>query len=277
MKITKEQKYINQIENYKIDLCDVPDCEQTEAICLAAVKRNGWFLEDAAIQTVEICLEAVRGFPMALEFAEKQTDEICLEAIAGDIRAMDCVRGQTEELCLEAIKINPWVLRFIKNQTDKVCLAAIKNDGMTLFYVKNKTEEICLAAVKRDGMALKFIKNQTNEIQKIAIKSNILSLFYVDVDVYQYSKNDILKAYRSNGGVGSALEIDQIADILNKLNDEQISKSVLFDLAEIFNKDNLEISEKLRNVKAKVDMLEMVKKEKPDKINNNKIKKNRVL
>ena len=71
--------------------------EQNEAICIEAVKQNGY----------------------TLEFVKTQTEQICLEAVKQNGFALYCVLNQTEQICLEAVKQKGWALKFVKKQTEK--------------------------------------------------------------------------------------------------------------------------------------------------------------
>lgn len=53
--------------------------DQTEEICLAAVKRDGYALEFVKEQTEEICIEAVRQNCYSIQFVENQTFKTCAE------------------------------------------------------------------------------------------------------------------------------------------------------------------------------------------------------
>ena len=55
--------------------------DQTEKICLEAVKQNGMALEYVKDQTFEICLTAIQREPFALRYVKDQTFTICHEAV----------------------------------------------------------------------------------------------------------------------------------------------------------------------------------------------------
>lgn len=55
--------------------------EQTEEMCLIAVKSNGWALQYVEKQTDKICLAAVKQNGCALKFVIKQTYDICIAAV----------------------------------------------------------------------------------------------------------------------------------------------------------------------------------------------------
>jgi hypothetical protein len=54
---------------------------QTEALCMAAVQKNGWVLRYAKPQTEAMCLAAVQQYGCALQFVETQTEAICRAAV----------------------------------------------------------------------------------------------------------------------------------------------------------------------------------------------------
>jgi hypothetical protein len=65
--------------------------DQTEAICLEAVKQDGYALQYVTDQTEAICLEAVKQIGLALQYVTDQTEAICLEAVKQDGFALQFV------------------------------------------------------------------------------------------------------------------------------------------------------------------------------------------
>jgi len=204
--IIKLKNRINEVDSSKITypvegFHNIDPSDQTQEICLAAVKHNGNFLryvknqideicltavkqEGNALkyvknQTDEICMAAVKQEGNALKYVKNQTDEICMAAVKRDGSALEYVKNQTNEMCLSAVKQYGSALKYVKNQTDEMCLSAVKQDGSTLKYVKNKTDKMCLFAVKQHGYALGYVKNQTDEICMAAVKQNGHALLYV--------------------------------------------------------------------------------------------------
>ena len=130
-------------------------------------------------QTEKICLEAVKKFGDLVDYVKNQTEEICIEAVkAGD--ALQYVKEQTEKICLEAVRCNGWDLQYVKEQTDEICLEAVKNNGLVLEYVKNQTEEICIEAIK-GGIELYKIKEKTERMY-IEIYNNIMKNNYTVIE-----------------------------------------------------------------------------------------------
>ena len=111
-----EDFFVALIEKYPRKFCYIPTENQTERICLEAVKRKGYMLEYVKNQTEEICLEAVKQDGYALEYVENQTKEICLEAVKQDGNALEFVTDQTEEICLEAVKQNKKAIEYVENK-----------------------------------------------------------------------------------------------------------------------------------------------------------------
>ena len=159
---------------------------QTEKICLEAVKKNGSILKYVNIQTDKICLEAMKycisSYDNPLKYVENQTEEICLEAIKNSPSyncPLEHVKNQTDKICLEAVKKNGKTLKYVKNQTEEICMEAINEYSNSFCYVTNQTEKICLFAVRKNGNLLEYVKNQTEDICMEAIKKGVDNFKYI--------------------------------------------------------------------------------------------------
>ena len=75
--------------------------------------ENGLYLQYVKEQTQELCLEAVKQNGYALQFVKIHTDEICLEAVKQDGYALQFVKVHIDEICLEAVKQNAYALQSI--------------------------------------------------------------------------------------------------------------------------------------------------------------------
>lgn len=124
--------------------------DQTEELCLFAVRRNGYVLQYVKEQNESICLEAVKQDGYALQYVKEQTESICLEAVKQNGEALAFVKNQTPHICLEAVKQDAFVLVLVENQTENICWTAVKQNPQSLKFVKNQTPEICLEAIKQD-------------------------------------------------------------------------------------------------------------------------------
>lgn len=72
--------------------------EQTEELCLAAVKRNGLTLQVIKNQTPEICMAAVKNDGYALQYVKQQTQELCKAAVKRDAEAIKFVAPEFKKL-----------------------------------------------------------------------------------------------------------------------------------------------------------------------------------
>ena len=136
---------------------------QTEAMCLAAVRRDGWLLEYVHVKTPEICLAAVQQNGVALMYVPEEL--------------------RTPELCLDAVQQYGWLLRYVHVKTPEICLAAVQQNGVALMYVPEelRTLELCLDAVQRNGNALRFVPDElkTPELCLDAVQRNGDALRFV--------------------------------------------------------------------------------------------------
>ena len=100
--ITNE--YIENMERVKYDYRELKNIEnQTDGMCILAIRQNYKALEYVKNQTEELCLEAIKYNYKALEYVKEQTEYLCLEAIKKDCNALKYVRNKTEGLIIKAI------------------------------------------------------------------------------------------------------------------------------------------------------------------------------
>ena len=90
----KEQLYLEKIYQCWTNLQYIKECDQTEKICLKAIRRQG----------------------KALRYVKNKTYELCLIAVKQNGNALQFVKNQTEEICLEAVKQCKYVLRYIRDK-----------------------------------------------------------------------------------------------------------------------------------------------------------------
>lgn len=76
---------------------------------------NGLLLKDFQEQTEEMCITAVKQNGMALQFVNYQTDEICLKAVRQNGMALKYVKRQTEKICTAAYKQNEDSIIYVKS------------------------------------------------------------------------------------------------------------------------------------------------------------------
>ncbi|MDB4590943.1 DUF4116 domain-containing protein [Flavobacteriaceae bacterium] len=185
--------------------------EQTEAICMAAVRAYSQNLEYAEKQTEEMCLIAVEDDWETLAYADYRTEKVCMTAFKQSVYALQYFPDEltTDELRIEAIDQDPFVIHVLPDCTndqfkyaiDKdlnvVCDIpwldeelreyAVSKDGMLLkgnqrdqSHFVEQTDKICLAGVKQNGLAIQFVLNQTEEIALAAVEQNEKAYYYVE-------------------------------------------------------------------------------------------------
>ena len=64
-------------------------------------------------QTEEVCMAAVKQNGFTLQYVENQTEEICLAAVNQNGLALQLVKNQTEDICLAAVKQDGWALKYV--------------------------------------------------------------------------------------------------------------------------------------------------------------------
>lgn len=92
--------YVNNISGFLRYIED-----QTNEICLDAVKQNPFVLKFVKNQTDEICIAAVRKNGLALMFVKNQTYYICWIAVEKDIEAIQYVEIEFLKTIKEKMKL----------------------------------------------------------------------------------------------------------------------------------------------------------------------------
>ena len=162
---------------------------QTEAMCLAVVRRDGWLLRYVHVKTPEICMAAVQQNGHALQFVpeELMTPEICLAAVQQYGHALGYVPEglKTPEICLAAVQQYGYALEYVPTElrTPGLYLAAVQQDGGVLEYVPTelRTPRLYLAAVQQVGDSLLFVPEElrTPELCLAAVQQNGYALGHV--------------------------------------------------------------------------------------------------
>lgn len=184
------------------------DMEQTEDMCLTAVKQNGMALQFVKDKTLRVNLAAVeqnglaiqfipykdrakhvmfsaiRNNPKALLLMEYMSYDLCIDAIKMDYTMMQYIDNPSPKLIEEAIKIEPGVVNYIKNDNtfdisddankNVVDLEQLEQDGLLLKNVpKNKqTEEMCITAINQNPNAYYYVRIRTPTVLLTAVKKN---------------------------------------------------------------------------------------------------------
>jgi hypothetical protein len=199
---------LNKLEDKLINIC--PNNlkhirNQTEEMCMKAIKSQYYVLNLIKNQTEEMCIAHFKKYPYSLKNVINQTHKICLEAVKNNGYTIQFVLNQTEEICIEALKSNIDSFKYITNRSYKVCLEAVSLNGLLLEYIDDQTEEMCKVAVNNTHYAIKFIKDPTMKfnLEYKLYKDNNLNIKlgsdYEGKIFYKIiNKNMVNKNYRFN-------------------------------------------------------------------------------
>ena len=111
---------------------------------LKVVTQIGSELKYVTEQTDEICLAAVRIDGHSLRFVKNQTEEICLVAVTENGFSLKYVKDQTEEICLAAILETIGSLEYVnEDMFYKGCIEVTAN-GKTVWISKSSAESLGL-------------------------------------------------------------------------------------------------------------------------------------
>ncbi len=118
--------WLLKVSENGMEIANVP--EQTEELCIAAVKKNPWALRLVKEQTEEICLTAVGSFGLVLSLVKEKTPAVIKAAIKQNGMSLQHVPEElrTEEICFEAIRNHPDAIRFVQDPAPELstrCLA----------------------------------------------------------------------------------------------------------------------------------------------------------
>jgi hypothetical protein len=154
-------KDVNDVE-LKTDVVKDILSISSESKKILDVKKSPELLQFIEEQTEEMCLEAVKQEGLSLQYVKEQTPKICIAAVKQDGHSLKFVKNQTDTICLSAVKQDGHSIYYVKNKTEEICLEAVKQNGRALRYLeeqKYQTEKNCLTAVKQDRTALEFVKD----------------------------------------------------------------------------------------------------------------------
>lgn len=141
---------------------NIPQENQTEAMCLAAINNNS----DAFQYVAE----------------RNKSNEVCLAAVKMNGNLLKDVpdKNKNREMCLIAIDT------ILSNRKIYFALSENVESGIKYVPIEFFTEEICLKIVNKDGLLLNDIpiELRSREVCTAALKKNILSIEYIPVEVF---------------------------------------------------------------------------------------------
>jgi hypothetical protein len=113
---------------------------QTEKICIAACKKNGFALRDVLYQTKDIQMSAVGKYGASIQFAINPCDEVCIHALIEDHNAIKWVKSPSRKFIMESVKLYGRSLKFVPKelQDEEIVKIASKQDGGARQYINKK-------------------------------------------------------------------------------------------------------------------------------------------
>ncbi len=102
-----------------------------------ALKENPFNLENIDNQTEEMCMMAVKGHGGCLCYVKNKTEQICIEAVKNYGFAIQYIENPTLEICVIAVKNTSGAIRAIKKRNATLCCELIKKmkDSENLYNI----------------------------------------------------------------------------------------------------------------------------------------------
>jgi len=123
---------------------------QNIELCIEAINQKYYTcdaMKEIQNQTEEMCLLAVKQNGMALQFVKNQTEQICLLAVKQNGMALQFVKNQTNEICLSAVQQNGMALQFVNDKEYKLLFITsninIKKDDICSICITQNDSEWC--------------------------------------------------------------------------------------------------------------------------------------
>lgn len=164
--------------------------QQSELICMEAVKQDGLLLKYVKCKSESICFEAVKQNGNAFKYVPKNMhSELLLITVLKKCELLHGIDNdlQTPLICLEAVKFCGTQLQFVNESliTEELCLEAVKNNGSAIKYVpeKYKSEQVIKVSLLYSFESLQYVENQTEELVLYALKNRGDKHYYGETNV----------------------------------------------------------------------------------------------
>lgn len=165
--------------------------EQTEAHCLAAVRKAGYLLQyiPKSIQTYEICRAAVAENGSAIKHVSKRLlcQDLCLIAVRNKAQALCYIPDQYLNTALlnEAIAADGSAIQYVpqSKRTDSLYDMAIRQNPAALPHIPTKylTKELLTSTLSKNGLALEHVpeNRKSKALCETAVLQNPAALEFV--------------------------------------------------------------------------------------------------
>ena len=129
----------------------------SEALQLAAVRKNGY----------------------AIYYIENPSEAVQLAAVRQDGAAIEYIGKPSKAVQLAAVQQHGGAICHIKNPSEEVQLAAVQKDGWAIQHIRNPSEAIQLAAVWQNRYVLKSIRNPSEAVKREAAREKPNAIMFV--------------------------------------------------------------------------------------------------
>lgn len=200
-KVRTPDMYLEALSRNGLLLEHVPANDQTEELCLIAIRNDFEALQFSVIRTPVILVAAIRQYwhalqyfseseqtpdviamvlpryPGALQYVKAPTKQICRETMAhGGLLCHVPLKYRDVDICTIAIENNPENLKHVPKKvlTPRMEYLSVAKWGFTIKYIKDPTHELCVMAINNGAMNIRFIKPhyRTEDLQIMAVEGN---------------------------------------------------------------------------------------------------------
>ncbi len=211
-----EAQYVKEVEADWTNIKKIRKANRTEAVCLAAVKKN----PEALLFVPEEVRNASEALLTELIWADSRwtygdvpeecwTERLALEALkAGGDYSHRVPKGilHTPEICREAAETggtgwNVWGALCEEAKTPENCLALVKRHGYVLENIPREflTHELCEAAVRSHPFAVRYVPEAFEDVYVLAVRQD--ERVFRESDVYKKNSAVLGELMKTNGSL----------------------------------------------------------------------------
>lgn len=185
-------KYSTLVALDGMDIREIPTDEQTEDLCLIAVKQTPHALQYVYHQTEKICMAAILQQPSLIREVKNQTTKLCLAALRLDGNVIRHIRNPTYSMYKQAVETTPLALQYIANQTPELWQIAVSGDPFALQYLSAYEREFYEPIVRKHPYLYAVIEEQPADLSQSLVDCDPLNIAYVRNRTYNMCK-DVIK------------------------------------------------------------------------------------
>ena len=164
-----------QINEAKTDLNIVDEKRQ-----LAAVKRDGWRIQEIQAPSPAVQLAAVQQEGQAICYIKDTSPEVQLAAVQQNARALQHIRKPSPKVQMAAVREWSYAIQYIPKPSPEVQMAAVRRHGYAIEYISDPSPEVQMAAVQQVSWAIEYIKDPSPEVQLAAVQENGRAIQFIE-------------------------------------------------------------------------------------------------